>query len=125
MIRYRREEKPSRWNNQKHQKNNLCLRGHSVGSTRAKASNTITMTAKTHTELSDQQSVSSHHGELPPSPAYSAVAPFAGIRYGASHNPGGNLNTRQPGTFRSGNRQADGGTAPSARPPPALSGKTR
>ena len=57
----------------------------------------------THAENGNQQSGSGHHDGVPPSPASSAVAPSAGIRYGASHNPGGNPNARQPGTFRTVN----------------------
>ena len=41
---------------------------------------------------------SGHHGGVPPSPASSAP----GMRLGAAHNPGGNPNARQPGTFRTG-----------------------
>ena len=40
---------------------------------------------------------SGHHG-VPPSPASSAL----GMRLGVAHNPGGNPNARQPGTFRTG-----------------------
>ena len=39
---------------------------------------------------------------------------------GTAHNPGGNTLARQPGTSRNGNRQLDGGTAPST----TLSGGT-
>ncbi len=42
------------------------------------------------------------------------------MRFGAAHNPGENTLARQPGTFRNGNRQLDGGTAPST----TLSGGT-
>ena len=42
------------------------------------------------------------------------------MRFGSAHNPGGNTHARQPGTFRTGNRQLDGGTAPST----TLSGTT-
>ena len=42
------------------------------------------------------------------------------MRFGAAHNPGDNTLARQPGTFRNGNRQLNGGTAPST----TLSGGT-
>ena len=38
------------------------------------------------------------------------------MRIVAAHNPGENSLARQPGTFRNGNRQLDGGTAPSTTP---------
>ena len=49
-------------------------------------------------------------------------APAPGMRLGATHNPGGNTNARQPGTFRTSNGQLDGGMAHPACPPTALSG---
>ena len=42
------------------------------------------------------------------------------MRFGAAHNPGENTLARQPGTFRNGNRQLNGGTTPSK----TLSGST-
>ena len=45
---------------------------------------------------------SGHHGGVLPSPASSAPAAAPGMRLGAAHNPSGNPNTRQPGTFRTG-----------------------
>ena len=103
MIRYRREDKTSRSNNQKNQETIAAAAVTRVVNTRAKASKIITTTATTHTEYGNQQSESGHHGGVSPSHAPSAVAPASGIRYGASHNPGGNPNERQPGTFRTGN----------------------
>ena len=46
---------------------------------------------------------SGHHGGVPPSPASSAPAAAPGMRLGVGHNPSGNPNARQPGTFRNGN----------------------
>ena len=57
-----------------------------------------------------------HHGGILRSPASSAPAPAPHMRFGAAHNPGENTLARQPGTFRTGNRQLDGGTAPSTTP---------
>ena len=63
----------------------------------------------------DQGQVNSHSGHpgnkyasghrvgVPPSPASSAPTAVPGIRLGAAHNPGGNPNARQPGTFRTAN----------------------
>ena len=45
---------------------------------------------------------SGHHGGVPPSPASVAPAATPGMRLGAGHNPIGNPNARQPGTFRTG-----------------------
>ena len=64
--------------------------------------------------------MSDYYGGIPRSPASSAPAPAPRMRFGAAHNPGGNTHARQPGTFRNGNRQLDGGTAPST----TLSGGT-
>ena len=50
----------------------------------------------------DNTYTSDHHGGVPPSPASSAPAPAPGMRVGAAIT-GGNLNARQPGTFRTGN----------------------
>ena len=49
------------------------------------------------------QYTSDYHGDVPPSPASSAPAVAPGLRLGAGHNPSGNPNARQPGTFRTGN----------------------
>ena len=59
---------------------------------------------------------SDYHGGVPPSPASSTPAVAPGMRLGAGHNPSGNPNARQSGTFRTGNWQLDGGTS---RDPPA------
>ena len=61
----------------------------------------------------DTTYTSDHHGGILRSPASSAPAPAPRMRFGAAHNPGENTVARQPGTFRNGNRQLDGGTAPS------------
>ena len=68
----------------------------------------------------DTTYTSERDGGIPRSPASSAPAPAPRMRVGAAHNPGGNTLARQPGTFRNGNGQLDGGTAPST----TLSGGT-
>ena len=103
MIRYRREDKTSRSNNQKNQETIAAAAVTRVVNTRAKASKIITTTATRHTEQGNQQSGSGRHGGVPPSTASSAVAPASGIRHGASHNPGGNPNACQPSVLRTGN----------------------
>ena len=52
---------------------------------------------------SGNQHTSDYHGGVPPSPASSAPAVTPGMRLGANHNPSGQPNARQPGTFRTGN----------------------
>ena len=84
----------------KSRKHNRRRRGHRQSQGQASTQN---HGFSTHAENGNQQSGSGHHDGVPPSPASSAVAPSAGIRYGASHNPGGNPNARQPGTFRTVN----------------------
>ena len=100
MIRYRQEDKPSLSTTRKIIKTIAAAAVTRTGNTRTKASETITTTAATHREQGDQQSGSGHHGGVPPSPASCVVAPASGIHYGASHNPNGNPNSRQPGSFR-------------------------
>ena len=56
---------------------------------------------------------SDHHGGIPRSPASPAPDPALRIRFGAAHNPGRNTHARHLRAFRTGNRQLDGGTAPS------------
>ena len=85
MIRYRREDKPSRSNNQKNQKNNRRHRGHSCGQHQSQGQQNSHNDG--YTQQGNQQSGSGHLGGGPPSPASSAVAPASGIRYGASRNP--------------------------------------
>ena len=46
---------------------------------------------------------SDDHGGAQPSPVSSAPATAPGMRLGAGHNPSGNPNARQPGSFRTGN----------------------
>ena len=43
------------------------------------------------------------HGAVPPSPASLASASASVNHFGATHDPNGNPNTRQPDTFRTGN----------------------
>ena len=57
----------------------------------------------------DNKYTSDHHGGILRSPASSAPP-----RFGAVHNEGRNIHARQPGKFRTDNRQPDGGAAPSA-----------
>ena len=61
----------------------------------------------------DTTYTSGHHGGIPRSPASSVPTPAPRMRFGAAYNPGGSTHARHPGTFRVGNRQLDGGTAPS------------
>ena len=56
-----------------------------------------------HSGNPGNQYKSDYHGGVPPSPASSAPAVAPGMRLGAGHNPSGNPNARQPGTFRTGN----------------------
>ena len=60
----------------------------------------------------DTTYTSDHDSGISRSPASSAPAPAPRMRFGAAHNPGKNILARQPGTFRKGNRQLNGGTAP-------------
>ena len=62
----------------------------------------------------DTTYTSDHHGGIPRSPAFSALAPAPRVRFGAAHNPAKNTHVRQPGAFRSGSRQLDSGTSASA-----------
>ena len=103
MNRHRREDKSSR-SNKRSYKQNRRRRGNSRGQHQSQGqASTQNDGFYTLADNGNQQSGSGHHGGVPPSPASSAVAPSRGIRYGASHNPGGNPNARQPGTFGTGN----------------------
>ena len=109
MVCYRRDDKSSRPNNHK-KKSSPTFRSivaifHDQGQVDYHNDTTYT---------------SDHHGGILRSPASSAPAPARRTRFGAAHNPGENTLARQPGTFRNGNRQLDGGTAPST----TLSGGT-
>ena len=103
MIRYRREDKPSR-SNKKNQKHNSRRRGNSGRQPQSQGQHhTHNDGYSTHAGLGNQQSGSGHHDGVPSSPASTAVASFPGIRCGASHNPELNPNVHRRGTFRTGN----------------------
>ena len=103
MNRCRRQDKSSRSNKQSNNQNRR-RRGNSRGQPQSQGqASTQNDGFYTLADNGNQQSGSGHHGGVPPSPASSAVAPSRGIRYGASQNPGGNPNARQPGTFGTGN----------------------
>ena len=102
MVCYRRDGKSSRPNN--HKKNRRHHSGQSRGHHQDQG--------QVHCH-NDNTYTSDHHGGIPPSPASSAPAPAPRMRFGAAHNPGGITHARQPGTFLTGNRQLDDGTAPS------------
>ena len=94
MNRYRREEKSSRSNKKPHKQNRSHRgdpRGQHQGHDQAFTHNDG---FNTHAENGNQQSGPGHHGGVRPSPASSSVAPSPGVRYGASHNPGGTSNVR-------------------------------
>ena len=107
MTSYRRDGKSSRAHTKKNRRNRSGENHDQVNSHSGNPGNPYT---------------SGHHGGVPPSPASSAPASAPGIRLGAAHNPIGNPSARQPGTFRTGTWQLDGGTAHPTRPLTALSG---
>ena len=101
MVCYRRDKTFSHPNNKK---NRTHLSGQSRGYQRDQG----------HVNChNDTTYTSDHHGAISRSPAPSAPAPSPRMRFGAAHNPGENTYARQPSIFRTGNRQLDGGTAPS------------
>ena len=102
MVCYRRDDKSSRSNN--HKKNRRHLSGQSRGCHQDQGQ------VNCH---NDTTYTLDHHGGIPRSPASSAPTPASRMCFGAARNPGGNTHARQPGAFRTGNRQLDGGTAPS------------
>ena len=102
MVCYRRDNKSSRPTN--HKENRRHLSGQSRGYHQDQGQKNC---------HNDTTYTSDHHGGIPRLPASSAPAPAPRIRFGAAHNPCGNTHARQPGTFRTGNRQLDCGTAPS------------
>ena len=102
MVCYHRGGKSSRPNN--HTKNRRHLSGQSRGYHQVQGQ------VNCH---DDNTYTSDHHGGIPRSPTPSAPAPAPQMRFGAAHNPGENTHARQPGTFRTGNRQLGGGTTPS------------
>ena len=109
MLCYGRDDKSSRPNN--HKKNRRHLSGQSRGYHQDQGKVNC---------RNDTTYTSDHHDGILHSPASSAPAPAPRMRFGAAHNPGENTLARQPSTFRNGNRQLDGGTAPST----TLSGGT-
>ena len=123
IMPYRRQVKPSHSNNNKKYETNRRRLGHSCRQRHSHGEQMIA-TATTLTEQGNQWVWSlQYHSRVPRSPASSAVAPASGIRYDASYNPAGNPNARHPGTFRTGNCQADDSTATLTRPLPALQGQ--
>ena len=102
MVYYRRDDQSSRPKNHKKNRRQLSgqQRGYHKNQGQVNCHNDATYTWDTH-------------GGIPGSPASSAPASAPRRRFGAAHNPGGNTHARQPGTFRTGNRQLHGGTAPS------------
>ena len=105
MVCYRRDDKSYRPN-----KKTRC---HLSGQSRGYHQDQSQVNCHDTTYTSDDDGI-------PRSPASAAPAPAPRMRFGAAHNPGENTPAPQPGTFRSGNRQVDGGTEPSTR----LSGGT-
>ena len=112
MTKYRRDGKSSRAHSKKNRRNRS---GQTLG------------------YHQDQDEINSHNGNpgnpytsghrfgVPHSPASFAPTAVPGMRLGATHNPNGNPNARQPGNFRTGKGQLDGGAARPTRPPTALS----
>ena len=103
MTSYRRDGKSSRTNNN-HKKNRRHRSGQSrgynqdQGQVHSHGGNQV----NSHSGNPGNTYTSGHHGGVPPSPASSAPSAAQGIRLGAAHNPSGNPNARQPGTFRTG-----------------------
>ena len=95
MNRYRRDGKSSRAQNQKKNRSNRS--GQSRRYQRDQGQ------VNSHSGNPGNSYTSGHHGGVPPSLASSAPAAAPGMRLGAGHNPVGNPNARQPGTFRTGN----------------------
>ena len=102
MVCYRRDDKSSRPNNHKENPRHLSgqSRGYHQDQGQVNCHNDTTYT-------------SDHHDGIQRSPASSAPAPAPRMRFDTAHNSGGNTHARQYGTFGTGNRQLDGGTAPS------------
>ena len=92
MNRYRRDGKSSRAQNQKKNRSNRS--GQSRRYQRDQGQ------VNSHSGNPGNSYTSGHHGGVPPSLASSAPAAAPGMRLGAAHNPSGNPNARQPGTFR-------------------------
>ena len=109
MVCYRRDDKSSRPNN--HKKNRRHFSGQSRGCHQDQGQ------VNCH---NDTTYTSDHQRGILRSPDSSAPAPARRMRFGAAHNLGENTLAHQPGTFRNGNRQLDGDTAPST----TLSGGT-
>ena len=97
-VFYHRDDKSSRPNN--HKKNRRHLPGQSRGY------------HQDHGHVychNDTTYTSDHHDGILRSTASSAPASAPRMRFGAAHHPGENTLARQPGTFRTGNRQLGGG----------------
>ena len=114
MTSYRRDGKPSRTHN--HTKNRRHRSGQKRGYHHGHGQ------VNSHRGTPGNPYTSGNHGGVPPSPASCTPAAARGIRIRTAHNPSGNPNARQPGTFRTGQCQLDGGTTHPTRPPTALSG---
>ena len=108
MVCYRRDDKSYRPTNKKN-------RRHLSGQSRGNHQDQVQVNRRNDTTYT-----SDHDGGIPRPTASSAPAPAPRMRFGAAHNPGEYALARQPGTFRNGTRQLEGGTAP----PTTLSGGT-
>ena len=108
MVCYRRGDTSYRPNNKKYR---LHLSGQSRGYHKHQGQKNC---------QNDTTYTSGHGGGFPRSPASPGPAPAARMRFGAAHNPSGNILARQPGTLRNGNRQLEDGTVAST----TLSGGT-
>ena len=94
MTSYRRDGKSSRAHN--HKKNRRHRAGQSRGYHQDQGQ------VNSHSGNPGNPYTSGHHGGVPVSPASSAPAAAPGMRLRAAHNPSGNPNARQPGTFYTG-----------------------
>ena len=85
ITSYRRDGKSTRAHNEKNHRNRS---GQSQGYHRDRGQ------VHSNSDHTGNPYTSGHHGDVPPSPASSALAAAPGMRVGASHNPSGNLNAR-------------------------------
>ena len=94
MTSYRRDGRSSRAHTKKNRRNRSCqMRGYHQDQDQVNS----------HCGAPGNHYTSDYHDGVPPSPASSAPAVTPGMHLGADHNPSGNANARQPGTFRTGN----------------------
>ena len=93
MTSYRRDGKSTR----AHKKNRRNRSGQSRGYHQDKGQ------VNSNSGHTGNPYTSGHHGDVPPLSASSVPAAAPGMCLGAGHNPGGNPNARQPGTFLTGN----------------------